>query len=322
MIYRLAPKLGVTTEKSNMNIAMIYYTGTYNTRFVTNLIAKLFRESGDTVTTVVINRDTKPVDLTAYDLVGFGYPIYGFNSPLPFNRYFKKLKIPKGKKCFIYKNSGETWALNNSSSRILKRILRRRHAQLVGEYHFPMPYNIHFPYDRDLVRELIEQANKLALIVHYNLTHGRIKIIKSNFAYDAAAWAVSIQKAGGAINAPFYRVDYDKCVKCNRCVNNCPEHNITVRKNGKLHFGTRCDMCMRCSFYCPTDAMTIGFLNGWRVNGDYRLEATAREPMPAEPYITEDTKGFYSCLIPTYAEINAAYDEVCALLKAENKEGE
>ena len=53
-----------------------------------------------------------------------------------------------GQKFFIYKNSGETLAMNNASSRILLRRMAARGAVLKGEYHFVMPYNIHFPLKR------------------------------------------------------------------------------------------------------------------------------------------------------------------------------
>ena len=75
---------------------------------------------------VEIERGVPPADTEGYDLIGFGYPIYGFNSPLPFNRYVNTLEIERGQKFFIYKNSGETFAMNNASSRILLRRMKRR----------------------------------------------------------------------------------------------------------------------------------------------------------------------------------------------------
>lgn len=100
-----------------MKILFVYYTGTYNTRFLTDRLISRLEERGHICSRVEIERGVPPADTEGYDLIGFGYPIYGFNSPLPFNRYVNTLEIERGQKFFIYKNSGETFAMNNASSR-------------------------------------------------------------------------------------------------------------------------------------------------------------------------------------------------------------
>ena len=292
-----------------MKVLLVYYTGTYNTRYLTDKVEAEFVRRGHEVDRVEIGCETPVKDVSSYDLLGFGYPIYGFNSPLPFNRYTKKLNVQAGQHFFIYKNSGETFAMNNASSRILLRRMRRRGAVLKGEYHFVMPYNIHFPFEKDFVREILDYDNKLLKIMMYKLEHGIVERLESNLVYDAAAAAVSIQKVGGAVNSFFYRVDAEKCVKCGLCVKNCPEKNIRF-EGDRVKFGHRCDMCMRCSFYCPKDAIKIGFLEGWHVNGDYGLAALDEAGPPAKPYITGESRGFYKCFIRYFAKIDAEYERL------------
>ena len=64
-----------------MKVLLIYYTGTYNTRYLTDKVEAEFVRRGHEVDRVEINCDTPVKDVSAYDLLGFGYPIYGFNSP-------------------------------------------------------------------------------------------------------------------------------------------------------------------------------------------------------------------------------------------------
>ncbi len=81
-----------------------------------------------------------------------------------------------------------------------------------------------------------------------------------------------IQRLGCKVNAHFYKVDKKKCIRCRKCMINCPTHNIRYDKNKKkIYFNQNCVMCMRCSLKCPTDAITIGFLNHYKVNGSYDL---------------------------------------------------
>ena len=102
-----------------MRVLLIYYTGTYNTRYLTHQVKERFCSLGWDVDAVEITVDTPPVCTDGYALIGFSYPIYGFNTPRPFDRYVKQLRISKMQRYFIYKNSGETMAMNNASSRLL-----------------------------------------------------------------------------------------------------------------------------------------------------------------------------------------------------------
>lgn len=295
-----------------MKILLIYYTGTFNTRYLANKIASRFIRQGDAVNLIEIDCNTVPADTSGYDLIGFSYPIYGFNSPAPFNRYVKKLNFRKGQKYFIFKNSGETYAVNNASSRILIKRMNKFKAYLAGEYHFVMPYNIHFPYERDFIRQIFKENEKLTDIMMYNLRNGIVEEIKSNFIYNFLAFLVSIQKIGGNVNSFLYRVDKKKCIGCGKCVKSCPRQNIYV-KNGLVKFHHRCDMCMRCSFFCPADAVKIGFLNGWKVNGDYGLESIENDRSPFTPYITGNSRGFYRCFIKHFKEIDVRHEEIFGL---------
>ena len=285
-----------------MKVLLIYYTGTYNTRFLTQKVSDRFTSRGDTVDTVEINCQTPVCDCTGYDLVGFSYPIYGFNAPLPFEQYVRKLRFPAGQKFFIYKNSGETLAMNNASSRLLLRKMRRKGGECVGEYHFVMPYNIHFPFERDFVRQILQMNEKQLDIMFHDLDNGVVKKIASNPIYNLAAFFVSIQKIGGFVNSFLYRVDRQKCSDCGLCIKNCPQQNIR-REKGKIRFGHKCDMCMRCSFFCPKDAINIGFLEGWHVNGAYDFKGMQKDDSQLTPYITQDSKGFYKCFIAHFAKI-------------------
>ena len=71
-------------------------------------------------------------------------------------------------------------------------------------------------------------------------------------------------------------------------------NNIYWSKDGaKIKFHHRCVMCMRCSFFCPKDAFSIGFINSWRVSNYYNLKAIEKDDTIPADYITENTTGFY-----------------------------
>ena len=90
-----------------MRYLLIYYTGTHNTRYLVNKLKQRLELDFNEVDTLEIKCDTKPIDTKVYDYIGLSYPIYGFNAPMPFNKYLRKLKFEKDQKYFVFKNSGE-----------------------------------------------------------------------------------------------------------------------------------------------------------------------------------------------------------------------
>ena len=153
-----------------MKVLLIYYTGTYNTRFLTDRIAERFEDMNYSVDRVEITSESYVINTDGYEYIGFGYPIYGFNAPHPFLKYFKKLRLSSGQKYFIYKNSGETFPMNNASSRKILRRMKREGARFCGEYHFVMPYNIHFCFDENFIKQIVCEDKKLLDIMFYNIS--------------------------------------------------------------------------------------------------------------------------------------------------------
>ncbi|HKL73022.1 MAG TPA: EFR1 family ferrodoxin [Candidatus Onthovivens sp.] len=289
-----------------MKILIIYYTGTYNTRFIAKSIKESFIENDFLVDLLEVNAFSKPCSLDDYDFVFFGYPIYAFNAPKLFQTYIKKLKIIPEQNYLIFKTSGETLKLNNASSRLIRKVIKKGHGKLNQEYHFVMPYNIVFKYNESFVNQILAYNKKLVEILTFDV----LKNVKREIHYTFLDYSVSklltIQRFGAFLNSYFYKVDKTKCNQCQLCVKSCPVNNISLI-NDEIKFSNRCMMCMRCSFYCPQEAIKIGLLDKWRVIGPYDL-STPKEDH--EPYINNNSKGFYKCFIKTFQEIDERYQEI------------
>lgn len=295
-----------------MNCLLLYYTGTFNTRYVTDKLQTRLQALGWNVDRYEIDpTNNERLDFSRYDILGLGYPIYGYCAPWPFLKFIRKQKFPKGLKAFIYKNSGETEKANDASSKYFLRKLRWDGVKVKNEYHFVMPYNIHFKFDDQTVREMLAMDDKLMDILVYEVSHG----IPNMKGYKIWPRIVSTvvsrpQYIGGSVNSFLYRVDPEKCINCDLCINRCPTKNIYRNGKGEIRFHHNCLMCMRCSLYCPKDAIYIGFLEewGWKVNGGYNFKKI--EQMELKPVINKDTKGFFKCYIETYDNINRRHKEI------------
>ena len=69
-------------------------------------------------------------------------------------------------------------------------------------------------------------------------------------------------------------------------------------------------MCMRCSFYCPKDAINIGLLNSWKVNGKYDLERINNDNNIDSNYIFKQKKFFFKGYYKVINKINKRFDEI------------
>jgi len=293
-----------------MKCLLLYYTGTNNTEYLTNLLKERLQNKGLKVDTYRINPlKIKKIDFSSYDLLGLGYPIYGFNTPYPFVKFFKKQTIKKGLKTFIYKNSGETYHANDASSIPLVKKLHHDGALLENEYHFMMPYNIHFRFDENLVKEILEKDDMLLDILVKEVLEDIPNIKKYKIIDRIVTFFVKLQYIGGPINSFFYKIEKDKCINCNKCIDNCPMKNIYLNKKGKISFHHNCIMCMKCSMECPKNAVKIGLFDSWRVNKPYDFKKI-REIRNEKPVIDKNTKGFFKCYIETYENIQKRYEEL------------
>ena len=53
-------------------------------------------------------------------------------------------------------------------------------------------------------------------------------------------------------------IHQDKCVKCDKCINDCPHHALYKNKeNYPAFIKARCENCYRCIHHCPKNALSL-----------------------------------------------------------------
>ncbi|MDR1904763.1 MAG: EFR1 family ferrodoxin [Treponema sp.] len=291
-----------TERQTPKRVLLIVFSGTRNTLLVAEMFSEHFRKMNIPADIFdITGTETKP-PLDGYDVIGLGYPIYAFNTPLFFLRYVKKLAL-RDKKVFIFKTSGEPTFFNKASSFSLIKILKN--CAVLGDYHFLMPYNIIFRFPDNLIKQMYQYAVKYSGLAAANIINGSVSFVKYNLFHWFVSFIFKIQRLG-FLNGKFYGVKKEKCTKCLICLRGCPAGNITLRRD-VLHFGFKCQMCMRCSFFCPADAMIIGFLQLWKVNGPFRFKQLAADESLDGKFINEHTRGLYRVFIPYFKSLDQLF---------------
>lgn len=296
-----------------MKKCIIYcFSGTGNTNRVCRMI--LFELAGYDyegeiypITDSAYKQKTFP-DPNGYDLIGVAYPGHAFNAPHLFNKFIRILpKAERGQRAFIIKTSGEPFSVNNSSSNAVKRYLKRKGYDLTYEKHYLMPYNIMFRYPQGLAKQMYLYAQAMAKSSAQKIAQGERERLRINVPSLVMCFLGKIEWFGAWFNGLFFRVDKKKCVKCGKCVKNCPAQNITV-KDGRYRFGAHCILCCRCTMNCPEDAVSMGLLNGLRVNGAYPFEELANDQTVSGNFVNSGTVGYFK-------HFNKYYDQIDEELK-------
>ena len=254
-----------------MRVVFLYVSGTGNTRRVCEALAGAWRARGHEADCLELRGDAPIPDLTLYDRIVFGYPVHAFNAPAPALNALRRFPQADGQKVYLLRTSGEPLALNDAAIVTPRRLLRKRGYLLAGDFYYVMPYNIIFRHSDGMAARMW-------------------KIVLSRVGEDAAAMEAgtgSIPRVGPVKRLVSFvlRIEHpampwmgkgfraeESCIGCGTCAAHCPAGNIRM-DGGTPQFGGQCFGCMACAFACPKDAVRIGILNGWRVNGGYDFTA-------------------------------------------------
>ncbi len=253
-----------------MIAALFYFTGSYNTKKVVEHYRKAIEDFGSKADIFPIEsfNDKNDVDVSKYDRFGIFYPIHGFSAPKIVRKFAKKLSSNNKTPYFLAMVSGEPINLNHNSADALKRILKKKFL-FESEFHYVLGYNMIFRHTEKRAFEMYDAMEKIVpLDVKEYMFEGKEFHLKRPFMGPIAVAIIKIQFLFYPLNGKLFKVNKKKCIKCFKCVENCPVKNIEC-KNGKFKFHNRCMMCTRCSFNCPASAISIGILNAWKVNKPY-----------------------------------------------------
>lgn len=256
-----------------------YFSATGNTkRALTALCAELGKHDIQ-CTLLPIEKQEAPASIDS-DMVCIAYPVHGFNAPTIAEKWVKSLpSTTQNKYFFVVKTGGEPLRINNASSLRIVRMMQKKGYRFGAEFHYIMPYNIIFRHKDDMValmREtLLRKVQKDAEVVAK----------EQEVALDCppkaklVAGVVRIEHPAMPLIGKTFHVNKKKCIDCGMCMRNCPTHNISKVK-GRYMFGNHCLGCMRCSFLCPKEAINIGILQAWKVNGKYDFEHAPKSANP------------------------------------------
>ena len=287
-------------------IGLFYFSGTGNTRLIANLIQKQLKSKSIAVDVLSIeeltNKDLQ-INFDKYDMVGIGYPIYGFGEPRIIEKFVLMLPNVMCKKVFIFKTAADFISINNNASRYLIKKLHSKGYDVFYDRVICMGSNFLASYDDELVKQLYLSALYKVENFCEDVLSGRKRMYKSTWFLILVTRTVHwfedkwfARMFGRSLKTS------DKCNNCGKCVRNCPARNI-YSKNNKIRFKWNCFLCMRCIYSCPEKAITSRGFKAFILKDGYDINRIIKNQHIKGEYITNDTKGFMK-------HFNSYFDDV------------
>lgn len=252
-----------------MRILILYFSGTGNTEFIGKYIKKHL--NCDMYEIELFSLELfKKENISKYDILIFGFPVYACDIPVFIQRYLEDIPITKTKSVFIFC----TKALSSGISIIHAiEIFKKAGYTPLGYADVKMPGSDGLAFlkkDSHMVFKIINRdfskiesvdniINRIKEVTNA-LEDGDVKRfyldIDSNIFVRLCS---SIMKNTFPVMERWIKRKFwaDKhCNKCKKCEKICPSNNIKV--NEKVSFGNNCYLCMRCVHQCPKEAIQIG----------------------------------------------------------------
>lgn len=247
-------------------IVIVYFSATGNTLMVSHKLKKLLEVDYDVSLVSVEDVDKiRTLDLSDATL-GIGFPCYAFEYPKkvfePLFDYLKTISHPL--KIFIF----STYCISPGIS--IKKMIRKLESlncsvMTTGGFICPsagfvsigdgkekglkkLVMNKTIRFDMDFDSKLKTFTNEI------RKSYKRINTRIMPYEYLPVIYARWNEKR----IFTDYKIDNDRCIKCRRCVDNCPVSNISINDSVTFINPNDCLRCQRCISNCPNDAITLG----------------------------------------------------------------
>lgn len=206
--------------------------------------------------------DDQPPDITQYDMIGMGSPVYFFRPPFNVIEFIKHLPQLEGRPFFVFLLHG---TYSGSAGNILRDMLSLKGGKEIGYIKFKgaefflgyLQKGVQFSHghpDKNEIQSALNFGKTLAA------DPSGTKYIKAPME-DSPGIVYSIENLitrkflARYVYTYLFKADKEKCNACGICLKNCPNNNIDLDKNSLPQWGRNCLLCLYCEMKCPKDAI-------------------------------------------------------------------
>ena len=244
---------------------IFYFSGTGNTRWVAEQIAKAIGEELVFIPDM-IREERYKFELSEGERIGFCFPTHGWQPPHIVRHFIKQLEFNSASSVFNYfcwalttcgDNTGETMTILNKDLQKKGLQAETLFSVIMPESYVCLPFMKTDPEDRE--RWKIENAERqLHHIISILKDRKRgIEELEKGSTPRLYSYVIGEYFNKRMVHDKKFTVDADVCIKCGKCAKVCPVDNIEGTPPVWIHNG-KCTCCLACYHYCPVHAINYG----------------------------------------------------------------
>ena len=234
---------------------IIYFTGTGNSRYIAEKIAKKTADRLINVNDRIKRNDNSTIKTDGTLIIVM--PTYAWRIPIIVRDWIIKTEFANANRAWFVMNCGS--GIGNAAKYNMELCDMKKFTYM-GTAQVVMPENYIAMFDapdKEEAKQIISKAEPVIDNIIGLIKEGKVFPIPRNNLYD--------RFMSGPVNKIFYalfvkadafKVD-DKCIGCDKCEQICPLNNIKIQ-NAKPVWGKDCTHCMACICHCPTEAIEYG----------------------------------------------------------------
>lgn len=246
-----------------MKGAIVYFSGTGNTEFVAKNFKKEFEKRNIECILIDVSKKTKIVD--DYNFYVFGCPIHSDIFPDYFIDFINNnIKHGNNRKCIVFSTEASSSA---AGAEYLSEILIKKDFEIMAKILIKMPQNFYivgFKKTPDKECEILKN-NAQEYVKYVVDSFLKDKKVLNNVSKTRVVFGKTVYKIFKKYALSWAKdkltVNMSLCVKCQKCVKNCPTKNIILDET--IKFKNQCICCQRCIHNCPVNAF---YYKGKRVS--------------------------------------------------------
>ena len=250
-----------------MKSVVIYFSQTGNTKKAAEAIQGGIRSAAGHCDLLRV-QDAEVGNLSGYDLIGVGGPVFVFKPSVNLNIFMSRLSPLKGKPCFIFATHG---GHPGNFMPAARRILERQGLEVIGAFDcdgevtrpsYPYPFwtgghpdQIDLQMAASFGQEIVERHQRIS--GGQGVSRPYFEWLKDPIYYRSVkVWDANKIRSKGFI-VPM-TLDQTKCSypECRLCVDHCPMRSIDLSVT-PIVFRRGCISCLFCEKICPTGAIHI-----------------------------------------------------------------
>ena len=239
---------------------IFYFTGTGNSGYVANEIAKANNDRVISISKLINEKSNLEFNLKDDEIIGFVFPIYAWAAPKMVIDFIRKVKFNNYKNNYIFSIATCGENIGNAIN-IIEKEIDKKEMKLSSGFSLVMPnnYMIFGNVDpKDIERKKLEGAKKEIYKINKIIRERKDNIfeLEKGFAPSILSNIINplFNRFGINVNK-FYSTD--DCISCGLCEKVCNSNIITLVE-GKPKWEGKCCQCLACINYCPKKAIQYG----------------------------------------------------------------